>query len=191
LAFLFSFVVAIIIPITSYKRVMLFFIDVIKASRNEKNMYFAVKQFPGVVCKEHNLRTELVATLGYHVIKCRNGEKCISKSQIVCAKNIVGTLGMNGNMDNDEQDYHIPVWDEVNETTNNADYDIIKIYENKEIANYDSIIASVVSFLYNEIDRYKSVKTVEIQIVGNPAISDSTKRLLENRFLKVDYIDEK
>ncbi len=188
-AFLVTFAAAILIPATSYKPVLHFFIRVIKAARNEKNMYFAINQFPNVVCKKHNVRTKLVSHLGYLEIRCRNGEKCTSKDQVVCTKNIVGTIGMNGSYENDDNDYRIPIWDEVKKTTINADYDIIEIHESKAV-NYNAIIDKIVSFLYNEIDRYKPANEIIVRLVGEPAISESSKRLLKERFMKVEYINE-
>jgi hypothetical protein len=186
-AFLVTFAAAIFIPATSYKPVLHFFIRVIKAARNEKNMYFAIKQFPDVICKEHNVRTKLVSHLGYREIRCRNGEKCTSKDQVVCAKNIVGTIGMNGSHENDDDNYRIPIWDEMEKTVINADYDIIEIHESIAI-DYDAIIHRIVSFLYNEIDRYKPVNEIIVRIIGHPVISDSNMRLMNERFLKIESI---
>ena len=130
----------------------------------------------------------MVTYLGYREIRCRDCEKWTSKSQVVCAKNIIGTIGMNGNFENSDNDYRIPVWDEVKKTVINADYDIIEIYESKAV-DCNAIIDRVVNFLYNEINRYKPVNEVVVKIIGYPVISRSTMRLMKERFLKVESIN--
>jgi len=183
--------VSIIIPALSYIHIYTFYLRIADAAKNEKNNYFAVKRFPYLICEKHFTKTVLVRRLGYKEIRCRKGKLCFARKKLVYAKQIIGVIGKDEMISTQIGDYYISLWNENDQAVKDADYDAVEIIENNTIKDYNAIINKVVNFLYNEIDRYKPINEVVVRVFGNPDISESTKRLLNKRFKKVEYIIEK
>jgi hypothetical protein len=183
----FCVIFSVVVPALLYLKIYEVFANILEASANEKSNYFAIKRFPHLVCNEHHARTIFKKEFGYKNVSCRVKENCFAKKRLQYAHNIVGILGksISGNSGGN---YYVPILDEEEQRINNADYDILEIHESPEINDYNGIINKIIDFLYNEINRYKPVNKIIIRLVGAPDISESSKRLLKERFMKVEYV---
>ena len=101
---------------------------------------------------------------------------------------MIGFLGISFKKQAMNGDFYIVLWNPKSRKITNGDYDIIEIHESSKIKDYDAIISKIIDFLYNEIKRFKPINEVVVRIIGNPQISESTKRRLEEHFLKVEYL---
>lgn len=181
----FSFVVPTLLLTKIYETLN----KILEASADEKNNYFAIKRYPNLVCLKHNTRTTFHRHFLYNSIACRVNKKCFAERKLIYATHIIGVIGRSKTIKSTQGKYYVPLWNEKEHKINNADYDLIEIYENDEIADYNALINRVVDFFYNEIDRYKPINKVVVRIFGTPNISENTKRLLNERFLKIEYLN--
>jgi hypothetical protein len=186
--FLFSFVLffSVAIPFLFYKFWGRIIKNILDAATNEKSSYSIMKKHPYLICTEHHLRPDLKKRFGYKNINCRMEDKCLADDKVIYAKNIIGVLGKDVIHGSSNDNYYIPIWNENEQRIDNADYDIIEIHESSEIKDYNAVINKIIDFLYNEINRYKPINEVVVKIIGNPQISESTKRRLEEHFFKVE-----
>jgi len=159
-----------------------------EASVNEKNNYFAVKRYPDLICEKHLSKTTLIRRFGYKEIKCRKGRLCFARKKLVYAKRIIGVIGRDEIKSAQKGDYRISLWNENEHTIIDADYDLVEIVENDTVKDYNAIINKITNFLYNEVDRYKPISDVLVKVIGSPEISESTMRLLNERFKEVEYL---
>jgi hypothetical protein len=162
------------------------FEEVLSLIRNEKKNYDKIQNYRNYICKKHYLRPVLKRKFTFRNIQCQIDKNC-TKNDIILAKQIVGLIGKTTEPQKTENNYYITVWNGHNKEITEADFDIIEIHENKEIKDYNAIISKTISFLYNELNRYKSINQITVRIFGNIELTESTKRLLEKRFLKVEY----
>lgn len=171
------------------KYAFMLYIIVFSAISQEKKYYGLIKRYPQVICTKHNSRIKLARRYGYKDLACKKDKECINKNRITYCVSLIGQIGRFENEETNNGNYYITLWDHNTNEIVNADYDIIEIHENKEIDNYDSVILKVVNFLHNDLKRYKPINKVIVKIFNNPNISESTKRLLEERFMKVEYLN--
>jgi hypothetical protein len=119
---------------------------------------------------------------------CRVGKICHKNKSLIKANELIGLIGVmeRGKLINDE--YYVTLWDHRLRKIRYGDYDIIEIHNNKDINDYDFVISKVITFFYNEIDRYKPLKEVDIRIIGDLPISENTLHLLQKHFSKLEFI---
>jgi len=158
-------------------------------SARQKERYKIVSKFPDLICDMHFTRTVEKSFLGHKIVRCRTSKKCFSFGRIIHARLLVGIIGDYRWSRLFEDEYSTMIWNNETKTIFDGDYDVIEIREGDEIEDYDGAVNKVIAFLYNQIKRYKPIDEIVIRIAGNPRISESTKRLLEERFLKVVYLE--
>lgn len=164
-----------------------FFKKIIEAAQNEKRNYSVIKEYPSVICSKHFRKVKSINSFGYKSMCCIYDNSCNIFKNYIIAKLIIGTIGK------DEDDlvidncFYTNIYNHRDDSIKNADFDFIEIHENNNIINYDTIINKTVSFLYNELNRLKSLREITVIIYGDLPISKNTKRLLEEKFLKVEY----
>jgi hypothetical protein len=177
-------VILLIVPFSIFYNL---FIKVLIVANHEKDHFDLINSYPNVICKEHLAKTKQYSTLGFKTVHCRKSTKCFARGHVK-ALNLVGLIGDLNSGEEYENDYYITLWDYEHNIINDGDYDIIEIQESEKINDYDAVINRVITFFYNELNRFKPIKEVTVRIVGNPEISESTKRLLKERFLKLEYV---
>ena len=175
---------ALIVPLFAFS---IYFIQLVKTAENEKDHYEVIEKHPYVICTEHFTRTKKYTSFTYKGIKCRVGKKCLVHNQIKPAVNLVGLIGRIEEGKTLNNDYYVTLWDHRYRKIRYGDYDVIEIHKNNEVKDYDFIIAKVITFFSNEINRYKPIDRVKVRIIGNPGFSANTIRLLEKHFMKVEY----
>jgi len=166
----------------------IYFVQLVKTADNEKDHYDLIKNYPYLICSEHHTRTKSYSSFGYKGVKCRVGRKCLVHNNIKVSVKLVGLIGLIENGKAIDKDYYVSLWDHRYKKIRYGDYDIIEIHENKYLKNYDFIISKIITFFANEIRRYKPINEVIVKVIGNPPLSENTKRLLERHFLKVEYL---
>jgi hypothetical protein len=167
-----------------------YFMELIQAMEHEKKYYQTIKYSPHLACKTHFAKTLEQNNHGFKDVSCRIGKTCLEKNHLVHANEIVGLIGCEIKIPNTSNNYYITLWDNELDKINDADFDVIEVHENPAIEDFNGIITKTVSFFYNELERYKPLNEMIFRIVGNPEISESTKRLLKERFLRIEYINE-
>ncbi len=160
------------------------FLEIIK---NEKEHFALINKYPDLICAHHNCRTRKTTILGFIIINCRVSWFCFKQKKIREAKQIIGVIGKEMKKTIYKNNLCVSIWDSKRKKIVNGDFDIIEIHENNETKDYNAIINKIIDFLYNEIKRFKPINEVVVKIIGNPQISESTKRRLEEHFLKVEY----
>lgn len=168
--------------------IYVYFMLLIKAMEHEKTYYETIKYSPHLVCEKHYSKTIELINHGFKSIRCRHDENCLRKNNIVHAKHIIGLVGFIKSEQISSDNYYIALWDNELGVVRDADYDVIEIHKSPSINDYNGIVNKITSFFYNELERYKPIDEVIIRIVGDITISKSTKRLLEERFLKIEYL---
>jgi hypothetical protein len=166
----------------------LYFLQIVKTAKNQKDHYEVIDKHPYIICNEHYTRTKKYKSFTYKGVKCRVGKKCLIHSNIQKAVHLVGLIGLIEDGKTVDNDYYITLWDHRYRKIRYGDYDIIEIHENNEVKDYDFIIAKVITFFSNEINRYKPFNEVLVKVIGNPPISENTKRLLEKHFMSLEYV---
>ena len=179
---LFAFVISV-----SFYLIFLLLAFISDRAIHEKKYYTLIQNHPHLICKNHLTRVVLRKSLGYKEIACRVGEECVNQNQVIKLMNLVGRIGKPGHEQKDDESYYVDLWQPKTGEIKYGDYDIIEIYESNDIDDYDALISKIVSYLYNEIDRHKPINEVSVKVIGNPKLSENTKRLLEQNFLKVEY----
>ncbi len=177
-------VVVLIVPFFIFYNL---FVKVLIVANHEKDNFEVINAYPNIICKDHLAKTKQYSTLGFKTIHCRKSKRCFAKGKIK-ALNLVGLIGDLNDGEECENDYYVTLWDYENKKINDGDYDIIEIQESEKIDDFDAVVNKVIAFFYNELNRFKPIAEVRIRIVGNPPISESTKRLLKERFLKIEQI---
>jgi len=116
-------------------------------------------------------------------------EHCNSSNFLKDIKYIIGIIGTNIEIYQLEGDkFYINLWDKENEIARNADINILEIRNTKSIKNYDFVINSVYTTLYNDVSRDKNyLKGVSVIIKGNPRISEDVLNMLKKNFKEVAY----
>ena len=116
-------------------------------------------------------------------------EHCGSSSFLKNVKCVIGLIGSNIEVYQLEGDkFYINLWDKENEIARNADINILEIRNTKSIKNYDFVINSVYTTLYNDVSRDKNyLKGVSVIIKGNPRISEDVLNMLKKNFKEVSY----
>ncbi|MEN8118751.1 MAG: hypothetical protein ABFS35_00290 [Bacteroidota bacterium] len=185
-----SFIFAAIILITPFFFAYAYFIQIIITATSQKIHYAIIEKYPYLICTEHYTRTRDYTIMGYRSVRCRKGKKCLRRNKIGMAVRLVGLIGLIENDKLFENDYYVTLWDHRSGKIRYGDYDVIEIHNNEEIKDYNFVISKIITFFYNEIDRYKLINEVSIRVVGDVPISENTKRLLEQHFLKVEYLTE-
>ncbi len=166
------------------------YFEKIKAlSLSQKEYYKIPDKFPDLICDMHYVRTVEKSVLGHKIVHCRKSKKCYSLGRITHVKTLVGVIGDYKRSRKFADEYSSMIWQKETKTIYDGDYDVIEIREGNEIADYNAAVSRVVFFLYNQIRRRKPISEISIRIAGNPPLSESTKRLLEERFLKVEYLE--
>jgi hypothetical protein len=166
----------------------IYFMELIKAMEHEKKYYGVIKYSPGLICKTHLAKTNEEMYHGFKSVCCRMDRTCLKKNRITRADEIVGLVGLEKSAAPQNGKYYLTLWDLESGKIHDADYDVVEIHENPGIEDYNGIISKIVSFYYNELERYKPLNQMVIRIVGSPEISVSTRRLLQERFLRIEYI---
>ncbi len=166
----------------------IYFIELINAMEHEKKYYRVIKYSPGLICETHLAKTEEEMYHGFKSVCCRMDRTCLEKNRITRADEIVGLVGLEKSAAPQNGKYYLTLWDLESGKIHDADYDVVEIYENPGIEDYNGIISKIVSFYYNELERYKPLNQMIARIVGTPEISISTKRLLKERFMRIEYI---
>ena len=147
-----------------------------------------IENFPYLICQEHLARTKIKNIFGYKKVVCRIDKNCVKYyKRIIVWKYLVGRIGDFKDTRFNNDSYYVDIWNHETKEIRDGDYDIIQIHENDVIEDFDGVIVKVVSYFYNELKRFKPISEVIVKIIGQPKISESTKRLLEKRFLKVEY----
>jgi len=147
------------------------------------------KEHALLICNKHFTRTEAVFLYDEVIkIKCRKGDNCGKERNLIYAKHIVGLIGRNVNRRKFKGDYYIKMWDHKNQKVIDGDYDVIEIHEYNGIKSYDSVVNKIIDYFYNELNRYKSINQISVRVIGSPAMTDNTIRLLEKHFLSVEYL---
>ena len=167
--------------------VHLYFYDVLKVSASQKEYFDLINKSPYLVCMDHFTRTKERSALMFKTVRCRHGKKCLDNDRITHAVNLVGLIGKIENGKQTGADYYVTLWDHRVNKIRYGDYDVIEIHYTKDISNYDFVINKVFTFFDNEIDRYKPLGDVVVKIFGKVPITENTKKILENHFLKVEY----
>lgn len=160
----------------------------LETALNQKKHNEIIGKFPYLICRKHLTRTKEYSTLGYKSVSCRIGKRCLRKADIQHTVNLVGLIGMIENGKTVSNDYFVTLWDHRYRKIRYGDYDIIEIHESNEMKDYDFVISKIITFFYNEINRFKPLREVTLRIVGNPPISENTKRMMHKHFLNVEYI---
>lgn len=176
------------ILILPYSFINTFLTLTIDTAINEKKHYAVFKNYPYLICRKHHVRTNEYKMLGYRGVRCRSGKNCTKKGDIAHAVNLVGVIGLIENGNTSGSDYYVTLWDHRQRKIRYGDYDVIEIHKNEEIKDYDFVISKIITFFNNEIDRLKPLNKVAVRIIGDPQISENSKRILENNFLHVEYI---
>ena len=145
------------------------------------------KDFPHLICSKHLSRTFMQSHFIYNSAICRKDANC-STENIIVAKQLTGLIGKSSQTEINNGTFYIELISKDNQTIINGDYDVLEVHKNAEIRDYDAVINKVTSFLYNELDRYKPINEITIRIFDDIPISENTKRLLEKRFGKVEYL---
>ncbi len=161
---------------------------VIDTAIHEKKYYETFKNYPYLICRKHLTRTNEYSTLGYKSVRCRVGKQCTKKGDIMHSVKLIGLIGLIENGKSSGNDYYATLWDHRLRKIRYGDFDEIEIHENDEMKDYDFVLSKIMTFFYNEIDRYKPIDEVRVKIIGNPPIAENTKRILEKEFLSVEYI---
>jgi hypothetical protein len=187
--YLLSFVFASIVLIFPFVYTYTNYTFLIDTAINEKKHYDIIQNYPYIICKDHHTRTNEYSILGYKGVSCRVGKICLKNKELLAAVKLVGLIGVYEKGRVIDNDYYVTLWDHKLRKIRYGDYDIIEIHKNDEIKDYNLIFSKIINFFYNEIDRFKPINEVSIRFVGNVPISENTKRLLQNHFLKVEYFD--
>ena len=162
----------------------------------QKEYYDIPDKFPDfpnrssdLICDMHFTRIVEKSLFGHKIVHCRTSKKCFSLGRIIHARLLIGVIGDYKRSRKFDDEYSTMIWNNETKTIIDGDYDVIEIQEGSEIEDYNSVVNKIITFLYNQIKRYKPVKEITIRVEGNPPISESTKRLLEERFLKIEYLE--
>lgn len=164
-----------------------FFIKAIIIANFEKDNFNTVNSFPNVICTKHHRKTEQYSFMGFKGLHCRMSKKCFPKGHVAPLK-LVGVIGKLVEEYEGNGEYFVTLWNPFTEEIYDADYDIVEIHNNFEVASYDGTINKIINYFYNELNRYKPISEVKIRIINNPTISENSRRLLEQKFLKVEYL---
>lgn len=156
----------------------------------EKRNYFE-KNHPDLVCKKHLRRVHSTSSIDYKNIQCRSNEDCDIDTNFIFAVKLIGQIGLNKRNRFLNNNYYVKAWNNNTKKFKDGDYDILEIHQNNKIEDYNSIIYSISNILFNEIDRYIPIFKMQIRIFGELNLSKSTKRLLKERFFKVEYFENK
>lgn len=155
---------------------------------DEEKHNYSAKNHPYLICKEHYTRTETVVNdYDFIRLKCRSGEDCAREKKLTYAKRIIGIVGKPIKKNYSKGNYYVAMWNSEKKQLINGDYDIIEIYNNPEIGDYDAVMSKVVALFYNEMERYIPIYQVTLKIIGKPVFSTSTQRLIDNSFSKIEY----
>jgi hypothetical protein len=182
--FIISFVFSLLVLILPFHYISRYFSLKLGEKNNLLNGNYLFKLYPNLMCKKHLARIKLESEYENEYLRCRIDKNCL---KIAYAKKIVGVIGIIHKNWRKQSDYYVTLLNHKTGEITNADYDIVEIHENKEIKDYNAVISKAISFLYNELNRYKPISEVIVRIIGDIEISESTKRLLEKNFLKVEY----
>lgn len=164
--------------------------DFLKIIENELENFELINKHPHLLCRRHYTRTVQTKVFGFRNIRCRSKWLCFRRKWIREVEQLIGLIGKYDEQLTLKNKYYLTLWNPKSGNFRNADYDEIEIHNNDKIKDYDSIINKMISFFYNELKRFKPINEVTVRIIGNPEISESTKRLLEEKFLKVEYLRE-
>jgi hypothetical protein len=185
--FILSSIFSAIFLIFPFFLIFRYFINKVGLANPDYANYFMASKYPNLICTQHLTKIRLIMVYGEKYISCRINEKCLTEKKIIYAKHLVGLIGK---IDRDKRrkgNYYVTLWNHKTQEMRNGDYDIIEFHKNNEIEDYNSLIAKIVSYFYNELNRYKPINEVIVRIIGDIEISESTKRWLEKNFLKVEY----
>jgi len=160
----------------------------LKIIKNEKEHFTLISKYPDLLCRKHHTRTKQSKILGFRKINCRTSWFCFGQRRIREVKQLIGLIGKEYERWTFEKNYYVTLWNSKSGKINNGDYDVIEIHESNSIEDYNAVINKVIDFQYNEINRYEPISEVVVKIIGHPQISESTKRRLEEHFLKVEYL---
>jgi hypothetical protein len=188
LKLLLSFSITMLIFIVPYYFIYRHFMDVLGMAVVEKKNYFAFKRHPNLLCTSHLVRTGMKKELGFRDVYCRIDKSCMNKKNVIYAKHLAGLIGKKEKSRGFQGTYYVTLWDNKRKTIKNGDYDIIEIHKSNEIKDYDAVISKVTSFFYNELNRYKPINQITIRIFDNVTISESTKRLIEKHYQRIEYV---
>ncbi len=183
-SFLFGVVVSVTLLLVPFG---LFFNDFEQKVIDHAKKNRIAKKFPHLVCAKHHTRTFMESHFIYSAAICRNDADCSSEN-IIVAKELIGFIGKIEQKKVNNGKHYVELFSKDSQTVINGDYDIIEVYKSSDIQDYDAVIYKVTSFLYNELDRYKPVNEITFRISDDIPISESTKRLLEKQFGKVEYL---
>ncbi len=167
----------------------IYYVQVVRTAKKEKKYYNIIEKYPHTICSEHHTRTKKYNYFTYKGLKCRIGKRCLVHNNIKPAIKLVGLIGMIENGKVADNNYYVTLWDHRYRKIRYGDYDVIEIHENPEVWNYDFIISKIILFFTNEIRRFKPMSDVSVVVVGHPPLAENTKRLLEDRFKTVEFID--
>lgn len=183
-----SFAFSMLLLMIPYYFIFIYFNQALSMAEIEKENYDIFSKYPLLVCKEHLTKTTQTSRLGYKKVDCRIDGKCYKKNNLVNARLLIGLIGKLNNGRVSKNDYYVTLWDHKEEIIKDGDFDIIEIHENKKIEDYNFVIAKLIDFFYNDLDRYKPINEIHVRIFGNPSISESTKRLMEKRFSNIEFL---
>ncbi len=158
-------------------------------SLRQKKYYNIPDKFPDLICDMHLVRTKEKSFFGYKIVHCKKSKKCFSLGRITHAKMLIGVIGNYQRSWKFGDEYSTMIWDNENKKIIDGDYDIIEIREGLQMQDYNAVVSKVVAFFYNQVKRSKPISEMLVRVAGNPSLSESTKRLLEERFLKVEYLE--
>jgi|GEM_PF-5330883 len=154
-------------------------------------IYRFKNSYPDLVCKNCFLKTELRGVEisnfnSYTYPVCRNCEDPLSLYPDI--KKVIGVIGGDLNDFNViGEKFYVNLWN--NGKARNADIDILEIINSPKIENYDYVINSVYTTLYNDVSRDKDYfKKVTVIIKGNPPISEDVISMLKEKFKDVRYV---
>lgn len=158
-----------------------------KFKRVNENLYLqGVLQEP-LACSKHHTRLIEKGSFDTDHINCRMHPSCYKNGKIINADRIIGIIGKDNITNQNGIDHVFELYNIENNFLRDGDFDIIKIYNNPNIKDYDKLLTKMTSIYYNQLRRLKPINEVTVMIYGTVPLSKNTKRYLREKFLNVKY----
>lgn len=145
-----------------------------------------------VWCLEHRCRLHLerrffvylsgeCRKVGHKVHRYPLSSEGAFQTGVCAAIGVIGPIPPQTNVDV----IYVELWGYSMRPVHGADIDELEIHRGN-MFDYDFVVQSVANTLHNDVGRPKPLKAVPVRLIGNPPLSEQTRRLLENTFAKVE-----
>jgi hypothetical protein len=157
------------------------------------NLFFDIfkpkeKRYAKLICTQHLTRTQpLFLEDGKIRIVCRIEGDCAKNKKLKYANNIIGVIGKNAQKPRKSKDFYVNLWNHSKKEVKHGDYDFIEIYQTNTIEDYNNVLSQMMAFFYNDLNGFKPMNEIVVEIFGNLNLTKSTQRLLEKNFKEVKY----